>query len=103
MRSGTVLCCAVLCLRRWEPCSDVLQYTHTVGSMIPVHRELLEAGLRALVLSGQGQVHGCAWFLLSDNQAGDWPLHRSATQQVLVAHVLLCCSFLPSTPTTTVN
>ncbi|WIA44590.1 hypothetical protein OEZ86_007312 [Tetradesmus obliquus] len=37
---------------RWEPCSDVLHYTHTAGSMIPVHRELVAAGLRALVYSG---------------------------------------------------
>ncbi|GBF90392.1 serine carboxypeptidase-like protein [Raphidocelis subcapitata] len=37
---------------RWEPCSDVLDYTHTAGSMIPLHRRLLAAGLRALVFSG---------------------------------------------------
>lgn len=40
------------CARRWEPCSDVLSYRHTAGSMIPVHQELLDAGLRGLVLSG---------------------------------------------------
>lgn len=54
----TVLCYAVLLLRctlSWEPCSDVLHYTHTVGSMIPVHLELQEAGVRGLVLSGRWQ------------------------------------------------
>jgi hypothetical protein len=46
-------CCAECSAEfRWEPCSDVLHYTHTVGSMIPIHRELQEAGLRGLVLSG---------------------------------------------------
>jgi hypothetical protein len=42
----------LLTLCRWEPCSDVLHYTYTAGSMIPVHRELVSAGLRALVYSG---------------------------------------------------
>jgi hypothetical protein len=37
---------------RWEPCSDILRYRHTAGSMLPLHRELLAAGLRALVVSG---------------------------------------------------
>jgi hypothetical protein len=49
VKPRAVLCHAVC---RWEPCSDVLHYTHTVGSMIPVHRELLDAGLKGLVLSG---------------------------------------------------
>eukprot|EP00878_Enallax_costatus_P028116 GHUV01030330.1.p1 GENE.GHUV01030330.1~~GHUV01030330.1.p1 ORF type:complete len:292 (+),score=52.53 GHUV01030330.1:86-961(+) len=37
---------------RWEPCSDVLHYTHTAGSMITVHKDLIASGIRALVLSG---------------------------------------------------
>jgi hypothetical protein len=47
-----VLCCAVLCCSRWEPCSDVLHYTFTYSSMIGVHRELIEGGVRGLVFSG---------------------------------------------------
>eukprot|EP00879_Flechtneria_rotunda_P016121 GHRR01016863.1.p1 GENE.GHRR01016863.1~~GHRR01016863.1.p1 ORF type:complete len:501 (+),score=113.92 GHRR01016863.1:376-1878(+) len=37
---------------RWEPCSDTLHYTHTAGSMLPIHKSLNAAGVRALVLSG---------------------------------------------------
>jgi hypothetical protein len=48
-----MLCCAVLAvLFRWEPCSDVLQYTLTYSSMIGVHQELIEGGVRGLVFSG---------------------------------------------------
>ncbi|KAF8067133.1 CBP1 [Scenedesmus sp. PABB004] len=37
---------------RWEPCSDVLDYTHDAGSMLPVYVELLAGRVRALVYSG---------------------------------------------------
>lgn len=36
----------------WQPCSDAIEYTHDTGSMIPVHRRLVAAGLRALIYSG---------------------------------------------------
>ena len=37
----------------WEPCSDVLNYTLDVPiDVIDVHEELLGAGLRVLVYSG---------------------------------------------------
>lgn len=36
----------------WQPCSDALSYRHTAPSMVPVHRRLLRAGVRALVYSG---------------------------------------------------
>lgn len=43
----------VVCMFRWEPCSDVLHYKHTAGSMIHIHRELTaQYGLRGLILSG---------------------------------------------------
>lgn len=72
-----LLCCAC----RWEPCSDVLHYTHTVGSMIPVHKELLDAGLRGLVLSGQGHwLHLCL-VLLADGTSS-WVLAERQTHQV---------------------
>jgi serine carboxypeptidase-like clade 1 len=33
-------------------CSDAIEYTHDAGSMLPVHAALLQAGLRALIYSG---------------------------------------------------
>jgi len=36
----------------WAICSDEIEYTHDYGSMLPVHAELNERGLRALVYSG---------------------------------------------------
>lgn len=60
---------------RWEPCSDVLHYTHSVGSMIPIHRELQEAGLRGLVLSG-GCVEKVESLVMSDAFEGRCVLTR---------------------------
>ena len=79
----------------------MLHYTHTVGSMIPVHRELLDAGLRGLVLSGQwlGQYYprfvqsqvaaasGCshcesASFIIA--AAGMWQLYSSRPVRTLL-------------------
>jgi serine carboxypeptidase-like clade 1 len=37
---------------RWEPCSDVLHYKNSPESLVHVHRELLDAGLQALIFSG---------------------------------------------------
>jgi serine carboxypeptidase-like clade 1 len=36
----------------WLLCTDVIEYTHDVASMIDIHRALLRDGLRALVYSG---------------------------------------------------
>jgi len=37
----------------WQPCSDVLHYKeHAPIYMVNVHRKLLDAGLRALIYSG---------------------------------------------------
>ena len=37
---------------KFAMCSDAIEYTHDAGSMLPIHAELLQAGLRALVYSG---------------------------------------------------
>mmetsp|Transcript_26433 Transcript_26433/g.57660 ORF Transcript_26433/g.57660 Transcript_26433/m.57660 type:complete len:507 (+) Transcript_26433:49-1569(+) len=36
----------------WQPCSDILDYTVDRVAMIDVHKELIAAGLRALIYSG---------------------------------------------------
>ncbi len=37
-------------------CTDRIQFTHDAGSMIPIHKALLAAGLRALVYSGDADM-----------------------------------------------
>ncbi|GFR47312.1 hypothetical protein Agub_g8999 [Astrephomene gubernaculifera] len=36
----------------WQPCSDVLRYALDTAQLVPVHEELVGAGIRALVYSG---------------------------------------------------
>jgi serine carboxypeptidase-like clade 1 len=37
---------------KFAMCSNAIEYTHDAGSMLPVHAALLEAGVRALIYSG---------------------------------------------------
>ena len=75
----------------WTICSDVVNYTSTVNSVIPIYRELIAGNYSVLVYSGDEDGAVCFWGtqawivdlnLPVKNLWREWFLHRKDGKQV---------------------